>query len=102
VNWLKKRKNTISNLFSNLLRIVVIANMVSFLLTITLILINSLLGAFVKLSYYFAFSCLLSIGLSIGFILLDSQRIFSKKKPKTKVVMRKSRRNSVTPKRKVS
>lgn len=78
----------------------------SFCSVFMLILINAIMKIYIDLNYYFAIFWVLAIGLSMGLILIDSRKIFTKKKlhkvsRKKKVVKKKPSRTNET-KRKIS
>lgn len=64
----------------------------SFCLTFAMIIINAVMGIFIGLNYYFAIFMLLSGGLSVGLILMDSKKIFAKKKVRKVSNSRKAKR----------
>lgn len=80
---------------------------ICFSLTFALILINAIMGIFIGLNYYFTMACLLTACLSLGLVLLDSKRIFSKQKKainriQSNKVVRRTRQPSSNSRRKIS
>ncbi|WP_330409715.1 hypothetical protein [Romboutsia maritimum] len=61
------------------LKIIIMSSMICFFVTFALIIINAIMGVLVSLDYYFMMASSSTIGLSIGLILFNSRRIFSKK-----------------------
>lgn len=68
------------NGLKKVLRIILTSTAICFSLTFALIIINAIMGIFVRLDYYFTIAWVLTACLSLGLILFDSKKIFSKKK----------------------
>ena len=61
---------------------------ICFSLTFSLMIINAVMGIFIRLNFYLLFFAILTIGFTVGLILFDSKKIFYPKKIK-KTINRK-------------
>ena len=63
----------------------------SFCLTFLLILVNSVMGIFIKLNYYGAIFLVLSLGFMVGLIVYNKGNFFPKKKKAAQMTVVKSK-----------
>ncbi|WP_296644799.1 hypothetical protein [Romboutsia sp. 13368] len=73
-------------------RILFMSAIVSFSLIFTLIMLNAIMGIFISFDFCLLLFGILTIGFTLGLILFDSKRIFTKKKVK-KPIKRNTARN---------
>lgn len=73
---------------------------ICFSLTFSLMIINAVMGIFIRLNFYLLLFAILTIGFTVGLILFDSKKIFYPKKIK-KTIKKTINRKIVTKTKKV-